>query len=198
MPIRPLIQTSSLLAVCLLTLLTLSPVAISATTESAYKTIEWTDLMPQADLDALLNPPEYLNNIDDGSLEDQISSQLEEAMSEDDSRYQEALASTKIKSEFDNQKVRIPAFIVPLEYDENQLVTQFFLVPYFGACIHVPPPPPNQMIFAAYQQGMTLETLYDAFWVSGTLTTSLTENDTAVSAYSINIDEIELYEEQQE
>lgn len=198
MPIRPLIQTSSLLTVCLLTLLTLSPVAISATTEPAYKTIEWTDLMPQADLDALLNPPEYLNNIDDGSLEDQISSQLEEAMSEDDSRYQEALASTKIKSEFDNQKVRIPAFIVPLEYDENQLVTQFFLVPYFGACIHVPPPPPNQMIFAAYQQGMTLDTLYDAFWVSGTLSTSLTENDTAVSAYSINIDEIELYEEQQE
>jgi len=176
-------------------LVTISPQVLSATDNIDYKTIEWTDLMPQEDLDALLNPPEYLNEIADGSLEDQISSQLEGAMSVDDSRYQQALSSAQIKPEFNNQKVKIPAFIVPLEYDEKQKVIEFFLVPYFGACIHVPPPPPNQIIFAAYKEGMSLEALYDAFWISGTLKTSLTENETATSAYSIVIDDIQLYSE---
>lgn len=179
---------------CALLLMVISPAAFSAN-QSSYQTIEWTDLMPQEDLDALMNPPEYLNEISDGSLEDQISSQLKGAMSEDDSRYQQALTSTRIKPELNNRKVRIPAFIVPLEYDEAQNVTQFFLVPYFGACIHVPPPPPNQIIFADYQQGMTLGALYDAFWIDGTLQTTLTENDTATSAYSIRIDNIEPYSE---
>lgn len=179
---------------CALLLMVISPAAFSAN-QSSYQTIEWTDLMPQEDLDALMNPPEYLNEISDGSLEDQISSQLKGAMSENDSRYQQALSSTRIKPELNNRKVRIPAFIVPLEYDEAQNVTQFFLVPYFGACIHVPPPPPNQIIFADYQQGMTLGALYDAFWIDGTLQTTLTENDTATSAYSIRIDNIEPYSE---
>lgn len=193
--IRPASAHSLLFAyISALLLMVTSPVALSAS-ESSYQTIEWTDLMPQEDLDALMNPPEYLNEITDGSLEDQISSQLKGAMSEDDSRYQQALSSTRIKPEFNNRKVRIPAFIVPLEYDDQQKVTQFFLVPYFGACIHVPPPPPNQIIFADYQQGMTLGALYDAFWIDGTMQTTLTENDTATSAYSIKIDNIEPYSE---
>lgn len=171
-----------------------SPLAFSAK-DSSYQTIEWTELMPAEDLEALMNPPEYLNDIADGSLEDQINSQLQDAMSANDSRYQQALSSAQIVAEFNNKKVKIPAFIVPLEYDDEQRVTEFFLVPYFGACIHVPPPPPNQIIYAAYDQGMTLEALYDAFWISGTLQTTLTENDTATSAYSIAIDAIEAYTE---
>ncbi|EGG98946.1 hypothetical protein imdm_1703 [gamma proteobacterium IMCC2047] len=171
-----------------------SPAVFSATTAD-YQTIEWTELMPPEDLEALMNPPEYLSEIADGSLEDQINSQLQGAMTADDSRYQQALSSTQIVPEFDNRKVRIPAFIVPLEYDDDQRVTEFFLVPYFGACIHVPPPPPNQIIHASYDQGMTLEALYDAFWISGTLQTTMTENDTATSAYSIAVEAIEPYTE---
>jgi hypothetical protein len=177
-----------------LVLLCLSPLSFGAA-GSEYKTIEWTDLMPEDDLEALLNPPEYLDEIADGSLEDQISSQLKGAMAENDSRYQEALSSTRIRPEFNNQKVRIPGFIVPLEYSADQQVIQFFLVPYFGACIHVPPPPPNQIIFAEFQKGLTLGALYDAFWITGTLRTTLTENETATSAYSLQIDAIEPYQD---
>lgn len=46
----------------------------------------------------------------------------------------------------DGKRVRIAAFIVPLE-DDLQEADEFLLVPYFGACIHTPPPPPNQMIY---------------------------------------------------
>ncbi|HBC56861.1 MAG TPA: DUF3299 domain-containing protein, partial [Gammaproteobacteria bacterium] len=136
--------------------------------------------MPKDDLDALMNPPEWLNDIEDGSMEDQITSQIQGAIAQaNDSRYQQALISTRIVSEFDGQKIRLPGFIVPLEFGDDQTITRFFLVPYFGACIHVPPPPPNQIIYAEYDNGFKLEVLYDPFWLSGTLSTKLIENDMA-------------------
>lgn len=48
--------------------------------------------------------------------------------------------------DLDNKTVSIPGFMVPLEDDADQ-VTEFLLVPFAGACIHVPPPPPNQMVY---------------------------------------------------
>ncbi|MEE2651153.1 MAG: DUF3299 domain-containing protein [Pseudomonadota bacterium] len=162
-----------------------------------YRTIEWTDLMPADDLDALLNPPEYLNEIEDGSEEDRIASQVYSAVKQaNDSAYQRALSSTRVRPEFDGQSLRVPGFIVPLEFGATEKhVTRFFLVPYFGACIHVPPPPPNQIIYAEYDKGFVLESLYDPYWISGVLTTSLTENDTATSAYSIKVERVAPYTE---
>jgi hypothetical protein len=161
-----------------------------------YTQTEWLSLMPADDLDALMNPPSYLNDIEDGSLEDQLSSQLTQALeSAGDSRYQQALVSTDVVEAMNNQDIRIAAYIVPLELNKQQLVTSFFLVPYFGACIHVPPPPPNQIIYVDYPQGFKQENLYDAYWIDGTLVTSITENDVALSAYKMTADHIELYSE---
>ncbi|NOQ77097.1 MAG: DUF3299 domain-containing protein [Methylococcaceae bacterium] len=77
--------------------------------ESAFKTVEWTDLMPQDDLDALLNPPSYITEVEDGSFEDQISNQLQNSIAADD-RYQQALVSTRIVPEMNDQPVRVPGF----------------------------------------------------------------------------------------
>jgi hypothetical protein len=82
---------------------------------------------------------------------------------------------------------------VPLEFDDEQTITQFFLVPYFGACIHMPPPPPNQLIYVSYPEGLKLEALYDPFWITGLLKTSLVENETAISAYAIDVNSIMPY-----
>lgn len=182
----------------LLISLSTSAIAISAEAEkeSPYQSIEWVDLLPVEDFNALMEPPESLNNVEDGSEEDQISNQLFNALSlANDSRYQQALVSTTIRPEYDNQKVRIPGFIVPITLDKNQGVTEFFLVPYFGACIHVPPPPPNQIIFSKLKTGIKVESIYEAYWVEGTLSTTLTESDMATSAYSITVDNIMLYQE---
>ena len=46
---------------------------------------------------------------------------------------------------FNGKRVRIPGFVVPLE-DKQNTVSEFLLVPYVGACIHTPPPPPNQIV----------------------------------------------------
>lgn len=159
-----------------------------------YRTIEWTDLMPKDDLDAMMNPPSYLDDIIDGSIEDQINSQVQSAIAAaNDNGYQQALVSTRVVVAFNNQAIRIPGFIVPLEFDGAQTITRFFIVPYFGACIHVPPPPPNQIIYAAYPKGFKLEALYDPFWITGVLKTTLTGNDMGTSAYSITVDSIQSY-----
>ncbi len=95
----------------------------------------------------------------------------------------------------DGQAIRIPDFIVPLEFNDKQTITQFYLVPFFGACIHLPPPPPNQIIFVNYPEGLMLNTLYDPFWISGILKTSLIENEMASAAYSMQMQSFEVYTE---
>ncbi len=166
--------------------------------DKAFRTIEWIDLIPQDDLDALLNPPESLGDIVDGSVEDQIASQMQLAMDQaSDSRYQQALVSARVVPEFDGQAIRLPGFIVPLEFGQDQRgITKFFLVPYFGACIHMPPPPPNQIVYAEYDRGIVLDSLYQPYWLLGVLSTSLVENDTAIAAYSIRVEQIEVYIEE--
>ncbi len=162
---------------------------------AAFKTVEWTDLMPAEDLDALLNPPSYVTEIEDGSEADQLVSQLKAGINVAEDRYQQALISKNIRPEFNGRHIRIPGFIVPLEFDDQQTITTFFFVPFFGACIHVPPPPPNQIIYAEFETGIHLNTLYEPFWINGILSTTLMENEMATAAYSITVSAIEPYTE---
>jgi hypothetical protein len=80
--------------------------------------------------------------------------------------------------------VKIPGFVVPLEGD-NETTTEFLLVPYFGACIHVPPPPANQIVYVKFSEAVPIENLYDAVWITGTLTTKGWEGDLATVGYSL-------------
>lgn len=138
-------------------------------------------------LDVLLNLSSYLDKIVDGSAEDELSNKFKNEINQvDEDRYQQALTSTRVKPIVNNAPIRIPAFIVPLEFDDEKKVIQFFMVPYYRACIHLPPPPPNQTIFVNYAKGVKLESLYDPYWVSGIIKTSLVENDMATAAYCWN------------
>jgi len=165
-------------------------------TSQKYKTVEWIDLLPKDDLEALLNPPEYITNIEENSTEDVISNQLRgDASNVRADRYQQALNSSRIVSKMNGSAIRIPGFIVPLEFSDKQTITQFFLVPWFGACIHLPPPPPNQIILTNYPKGLKLESLYEPFWISGVLETSLVENELASAAYVLEMNAYEPYTE---
>ena len=86
--------------------------------------------------------------------------------------------------ELDGQMVKIPGFVVPLEGDADT-ITEFLLVPYFGACIHVPPPPPNQIVYVKFSKGVPIDNLYDAIWVTGKLSTAGWSGDLAVVGYSL-------------
>ena len=159
-----------------------------------FETVEWPDLMPPEVLAILLNPPEYIAEIEDGSAEDQISSQMKSAVNQsEEDAYQQALVSTDVNENLDGAMIRIPGFVVPLEFDEEQTISQFFLVPYFGACLHMPPPPPNQIILVNAPKGIQMSALYDPFWIEGQLSTSFQENDMATSAYAMRLQRIEPY-----
>ena len=160
-----------------------------------FKTIEWNDLIPEEDLNVLMNPPGYIDDLEDTAFDDDISAQLTINIdSAANDRYQQALVSTNIIEEMNGLSVRIPGFVVPVEFDEES-ITEFFLVPYFGACIHSPPPPPNQIMYVHAPKGLKLDTLYDPFWISGKLSTSLVENYMATAAYSLKMTSYEAYTE---
>ena len=163
---------------------------------SSYEEVEWTQLMPKDDLDALLNPPEYLYDIEDGSEEDTLENlDAKPFENEKDKRYQQALSSARVIESYNNKSIRIPGFIVPLESEEGKRITEFFVVPYFGACLHLPPPPPNQIIYVNFEQGVELESLYDAFWFEGKLTINTVENELGTSAYQFKLDRVLPYED---
>ncbi|HEY9042953.1 MAG TPA: DUF3299 domain-containing protein [Rheinheimera sp.] len=152
-------------------------------------TIEWTDLMPEEDLKALQQMPEVQHDysqpspFDDNYQGDDPAAQ----------QWQQILKSAKVVEKYNNTKIRVPGFIVPLEFDSEQNVTSFFLVPYFGACIHVPPPPPNQMIFVSGAKNLKADMIYSPFWISGTLTTDVMTHDLGQAAYSLKADSVEEY-----
>ncbi|MGB0749000.1 MAG: DUF3299 domain-containing protein [Magnetospiraceae bacterium] len=64
------------------------------------------------------------------------------------------------------ERVKIPGYALPLEFS-GEAVTEFLLVPYVGACIHVPPPPMNQTVFVRVQKPFQPTNLYDPVWVTG-------------------------------
>jgi len=169
-------------------------------TTVTYREVRWEELIPKEDLDALLNPPDYLDGIAEGSEydvfpEDAATNATTNATDPAEIRYQQALTSAKIKPEFDRQQVRIPGFVVPLEFDDEQTITSFLLVPYFGACMHLPPPPPNQVIYAEFTDGFQVEFLYDAVYIEGELRTAPEDTERGTAAYTMNVKRVSPYEE---
>jgi hypothetical protein len=78
-------------------------------------------------------------------------------------------AVSKQLTALEGKRVKIPGFMVPLE-DFAEVVTEFLLVPYFGACVHTPPPPPNQMVYVKMDGGAKTKIgWWDPVWIEGTL-----------------------------
>ncbi len=96
--------------------------------------------------------------------------------------------------ELNETKVRIPGYTVPFEYGANAEIKEFLLVPYYGACLHAPPPPPNQTVFAMTEEPIKLKDLAQAVWIEGTMFTQTQESELADAAYTIRVDKVETYE----
>jgi hypothetical protein len=94
---------------------------------------------------------------------------------------------------YDGQEIKIPGFVVPLEGNDQSL-TEFLLVPYFGACIHVPPPPSNQIVYVKFDKGVPVDDLYDAVWIHGKLSTKGWSGDIATVGYSMSGIAVEPYD----
>ncbi|RFF26789.1 MULTISPECIES: DUF3299 domain-containing protein [unclassified Wenzhouxiangella] len=135
--------------------------------------VEWMDLMPEAEQKAW---DEASNNVDHSGYASA-----------------EEFQSWETVGELDGQKLRIPGFVVPVETDGEGKLETFFLVPYFGACIHVPPPPANQIIYGRLEEPIEMVNIWDAFYMEGTLNIEEVSNETADSAYTMAVDSLKPY-----
>ncbi|MHC4565501.1 MAG: DUF3299 domain-containing protein [Planctomycetota bacterium] len=64
------------------------------------------------------------------------------------------------------RRIRMPGYALPLDYS-GKLVTEFLLVPWVGACIHTPPPPPNQIVYVTLTKGIKMGSRFQPVWVEG-------------------------------
>ncbi|GGW84157.1 DUF3299 domain-containing protein [Alteromonas halophila] len=101
-----------------------------------------------------------------------------------ENRMAQVQPNAPVVDKYDGMRVKIPGFVVPLEGTVNS-TTEFLLVPYFGACIHVPPPPSNQIVYVKFEEGIAISNLSDAIWVTGTLSTEGWSGDIASVGYRL-------------
>ena len=147
--------------------------------------LEWEELMPEgwdplAELDALAG--DDLQSLSDNSVQ---AIELYNA-------YQEAVRSAPVVHELDGQKVRLPGFVVPLDFEGTE-ISEFLLVPYFGACIHTPPPPSNQIVYVTTVAGYPLQELFEPVWVTGELRAEAHLNEVGDAGYTLQATIIEPY-----
>ncbi len=76
----------------------------------------------------------------------------------------------------DGANVRIAGYLLPIEFKGDK-VTEFLLVPFVGACIHVPPPPANQIVHVRYEEGFSTRGLFAPVWVNGAMSTGLSREN---------------------
>jgi uncharacterized protein len=109
-------------------------------------------------------------------------------------RMREAWDNAPTNPQLVGQSVRIPGFVVPLE-DSKDGLKEFLLVPYFGACIHSPPPPANQIIHVLPKSPAKGLRSMDAVWIHGRVTTPRTDSFMGTAGYRIEADGVEPYQE---
>lgn len=138
--------------------------------------IQWEDLVPEGvqaaeDLNALLG----IHDPGDAPLAEQ--SQIEEG---------------QVVTEYNEKTIRIPGYLLPLDFG-SEGSTQFLLVPYVGACIHVPPPPANQIVLVTTETPYQSQGLFEPVYVTGLFNTAITDTEYAEVAYALSAEDIEAF-----
>ncbi len=136
-----------------------------------YIDLDWEDLVPEDETII----PNVLRGLIDHTKAPLVSQQP---------------ASSGVRSEWNGQVVRLPGFIVPID-QSSAGVTAFILVPYAGACVHVPPPPANQLVFVTTQQPYDSKGLFEPVNVIGMFGVSSLSTHLADIGYALSADKIE-------
>jgi hypothetical protein len=159
--------------------------AVSRPAAGEPRTLGWKDLVP-ADfrMDELLArfQQESATMTDGDPRAQQLLKELAEAY-----------RSAPVVPALDGQLVRLPGFVVPLDGDLKNMKS-FLLVPYFGACIHTPPPPSNQIVHVVSDKPLKgNDLLADAVWVTGVMSAKASRTDLADAGYVLRIRDVKPY-----
>lgn len=149
---------------------------------TGFRRIDWDALMPK-DWD----PMKDLKSMNLALLRDgdpQANAALE--------KLKRAWDSAPTEAAMDGARVRLPGFVVPLDSEPAGL-REFLLVPYFGACIHTPPPPSNQVIHVRSATPLKNVRMMDPVWVSGALRVASRVTAMGSAGYAMDVVEIAPY-----
>lgn len=147
-----------------------------------FKEVSWEALVPKH-----WDPAKLFKGLDMDKLDDSDPRAME-ALEKLRKAWDEAPAEPSLNG----ARIRIPGFVVPLDAQKGQL-KEFLLVPYFGACIHTPPPPANQIIHVVSAKPLKNVQIMDAVWVNGTLGISRTETEFGASGYQMKAEAVMPY-----
>jgi len=137
--------------------------------------IDWDDLIPGSD----------------GGTMDQVRTRGVIQHGQLDTPFEQDTGG-EISTKYSGKRVRIAGYLVPLDL-EGRAVRQALLVPYVGACIHIPPPPPNQLILITSELSYESRSLFEPVWVAGEFDAVATNTRFAQSGYSLTAEEITPY-----
>lgn len=164
--------------------------------------LAWEDLMPEGEeerLEALYT--DFYDEFEKRMLSDQ-QSLIDAAEGEDMAALvtegsandtMEQIGTFNVVEDLDGVRVRLPGYVVPFDFSADAEHAEFLLVPYFGACLHTPPPPPNQMLFVKADPAAKIEDIYEPVWLEGTISTGRFDSDLGNSAYELTLSKIEPY-----
>ncbi|MES9834705.1 MAG: DUF3299 domain-containing protein [Candidatus Thiodiazotropha sp. LLP2] len=160
-------------------------VSFDAASAEPAQELEWDAMIP-ADFrpDKIMNQFGDINELDDNDPRaQQIMDELTAAWSK-----------APVVENLDGKRVKLPGFVVPLEGDGIEL-SEFLLVPYYGACIHVPPPPANQTVYVKVPNGdAKIRNAFDTVWVTGVLSAKSFSSDLATAGYQLQAEDVAPYE----
>jgi hypothetical protein len=164
-------------------------------------TLDWADLIPPEDPASKRRLPRGL--VQHGEMPAPADSQTAGSFTfgspDDPLGAIDSLASLQppggaIRTDLDGKEVRIAGFVTPLGFDGSS-ISEFLLVPYVGACIHVPPPPANQIVFVSGNADDAIsDGLLYPVWVTGKLRAVPLTTDLAQVGYQIEDAQVERYE----
>jgi len=139
-----------------------------------YVDLEWADLVPEDQQIATSILQDFIDHAQTRLMNSQP-------------------AMSGVRDEWNGQSVRLPGYIIPLDYSGTG-VTAFILAPFVGACIHVPPPPANQLVFVTTEEPYESAGLFEPVNVIGMFGTASTRTQLAEIAYALSADVIVPYE----
>ncbi len=155
-----------------------------------FRSVDWEDLIPPG-----FSSDQVLERYRDRLAEaDRGSPEIDAIYAEMNAEFDVA----SVNEELNNEAIQLAGFVAPLTYDDGDNIVEFLLVPYFGACVHVPPPPANQTVLITLADGesLSLEDSWGAVWVAGTLVTSTIDTSLATASYTMTGPEFGVYETQ--
>lgn len=158
--------------------------ANAASTEPVLE-LDWDSLIPEGFRpDKILNQFGDIDNLpDDDPRIQKIQAELEAAW-----------ATAPVIPALDGKRVKLAGFVVPIEGDGEKL-SEFLLVPYFGACIHVPPPPANQTVYVKVTKAdAKIRKAFDTVWVTGILSAKPVNSELATAGYQIQAEQVTAFD----